>query len=121
MNNDIGALQYTYNTLRYEPQKLNLNIPPALWHAMDESLCKQITRLRQELCTHPKQTPQNKKSSPIGEQYPNITSNKNIDDAIATVQRAATKSLTDDNSISTIEDDLFDFTSTPLIRSNMTT
>lgn len=110
MQNEANALQYTCNTFSYEPQNLNLNIPPALWHAMDDSIHKQINCIRRELQERRTSKNQNTKSpTPIGDQYPTIALPPNkLDNALTTVQRAATQNLLDNNSVSTIKDNVFD-------------
>ena len=122
------ALVYTYNTMKFNPSKLNLSIPADLWRRLEEPLKKQITRIRQELRDEEKRKDQSRSSSKpetttdtaapspaIGKQYPSInhTTTKSQTEldfatALSLVNRTAIQSLSDDNSIETdgSEDDV---------------
>ena len=106
------AMIHTYNTYKYDQPRLNLSIPPLLWKALDVHLQKQINRIRQELRAAQPPTAQApssdmrkpQHSSTISKQYPSQTS-PNIEDALATVQRAATTAMTDTDSDTTVDED----------------
>ena len=70
----LDAARAVYNVFKKDPTRLNLSVPPELWNKLDETLKKQITRIRQEIRDEQRKKPKDtsKDKASIGQQYPTL-------------------------------------------------
>ena len=106
----LSTLHHVYNTFKHGLSTLNFSIPPLLLKNMDAHLQKQINRICNKICEEKRRKQSFKPPPPIGDQYPTISTTPSgatkVDEALATIQLAATQNLYDDDSLETVNNDL---------------
>lgn len=69
---DYEAIRSVYAVFKHDPNRLNLSIPAALWQKLDETIKKQIVRIRQKIQESKDSKDKDTEKITIGKQYPSL-------------------------------------------------
>ena len=98
---EYDALRSVYAVFKNDPGRVNLSIPTPLWMRLDDTMKKQIVRIRQEIRDEKNSKEKSKeKGTPIGKQYPSLnkppTDMRQTMAALTLIQNIAVSDLFDD-------------------------